>query len=269
VPIALLLRARCLQLLDCRKEAIVDCRAHLAMAPDSAATHGLLALLMYEEGHLDSARKHVESALGHDPKQFEALLARASMCSDAREYDDAHACFSMLVEMHPHCGRAWLGLGLVKLSQMQTEAALSDIERAAANMPEHVGTWHVLAWIQILRSDVAAAEAAFQRALALDRNFAETHGGLAVIACLQGREVDAQVSIERALRSDPQSLPGRYAQMLLMHGHGRHADASAVLRRVLARVQVGGTRYRDLLNARVMSLRAGKEPPPDPVVSRV
>jgi Tfp pilus assembly protein PilF len=204
----------------------------------------------------------IATRIAHD-----ALLVRASLYSEAREYGAARASFTALLEAHPECGRAWLGLGLIKLSQGEVEAALRDIELAAAYVPEHIGTWHVLAWIQIMRRDVSAAEAAFLRALALDRNFAETYGGLAVIAALQGREVDAHSSIKRALRLDPQSLSARYAQILLLHGHGHYPEATAVLDEVLARpLDRDGTRYRDLVNAQLRSLRAGTGQPPGPLV---
>jgi Tfp pilus assembly protein PilF len=267
IPPALLLRARCLHHLDRREEAVADCRGHLAVVPDSAETQGLLALLTYEQGQSDNARVHAEAALRQHPQQLEAMLVRASMYCDAREYDAARSAFGTLLEAHPECARARLGRGLVELAQMQLDAALQDVERAAAHLPEHIGTWHVLAWIQIMRRDVSAADTAFQQALALNRNFAETHGGLAVIAALQGREVDAEASIKRALRLDPQSLSPRYAQILLLQRQGQHAEAAAVLDVVLASPSGrDGAPYRDLLNAHLKALRANIEPASGPIV---
>jgi Tfp pilus assembly protein PilF len=92
-------------------------------------------------------------------------------------------------------------------------------------MPQHIGSWHGLAWCQLMRGDVEAARASFEAALVLDRNFGETHGGLAVIAALQGRKQEASEAIERAQRLDRSGLSARYAQALL---DGNAQDAQAL-----------------------------------------
>ncbi len=255
LPTAALLRARCLYHLARPDEAMADCKTHLFVAPDDADAHGLLALLLHEQGQTDAATAHISAALRQNPTQLEALLALASTQSDARQYDAANVSFDILLKAHPQCGRGWLGLGLIKLSHRQTDAAERDIELAAAHMPDHVGTWHVLAWTQILRSDVSAAERSFERALALDRTFGETHGGLAVTAALQGREADAGACIKRALRLNPQSMAARYAQMLLLKRRGEGDAAQALLDAFLASpVPRGDMRYRDLVGMHMQYL---------------
>jgi Tfp pilus assembly protein PilF len=124
-------------------------------------------------------------------------------------------------------------------------------------MPEHVGSWHVLAWIHLIRRDVFAARSAFERALALDRNFSETHGGLAVVAALQGHQEEAHASIKRALRLDRQAVSARYAEILLLQSHGQHDEARAMMEAFLARqAGVSGRRYRDLVDAHRRTLHA-------------
>jgi Tfp pilus assembly protein PilF len=86
---------------------------------------------------------------------------------------------------------------------------------ATRYMPSHVGSWHGLAWCQLLRGDFAAAQSSFDAALALDRNFGETHGGLAVVAALQGREAEARQAIERAVRLDRTGMSAQYAEAIL------------------------------------------------------
>jgi Tfp pilus assembly protein PilF len=117
-------------------------------------------------------------------------------------------------------------------------------------MPDHIGTWHVLAWIEILLGNVPAAHSAFRRALALDRNFSETHGGLAVVDALQGREAEARLHIKRALRLDRQSVAVCYAELLLLRREGKTAQAKAVIDELLARpASAEGLQYRDLVEA--------------------
>jgi tetratricopeptide (TPR) repeat protein len=267
MPMALMLRARCLHHLGRLAEAIVACRNHLDVNAEDADAHGLLALLFYDQQQSEDAKKHAESALRLNPRQREALLAAASMQTDLQEYEAARATFATLLRAHPDCGRAWLGMGMIKLINQQTDAARHDLELAATYMPEHIGTWHVLAWTHIMRGNVLSAGVAFDRALVLDRNFGETHGGLAVIACLEGREADACGSIKRALRLDPQGLAAQYARMLLFQHHGQQKESQAVLEAVMARpVARSDMQYRDLVAAHMRFLRTATGPYPDPTV---
>ena len=267
LPLALLLRARCLHHLGRPAEAIVDCKAHLALAPGDADTHGLLGLLLFEQGQGEAATAHIEAALSKNPKQLEAMLALASRQADSQEYDAARDSFDTLLQAHPECGRAWLGLALIKVSHMQVEAAKRDIELAATHMPDHVGTWHVLAWVHILLGDPPAAGRAFEQAMAPDRNFGETHGGLAVVAALQGREVDARAGIKRSLRLDPQSMSAQYALMLLLQRDGQHDEAQALLDAFLARpVAHSDMQYRDLVTTHMKHVRMDAEQFAAPIV---
>jgi tetratricopeptide (TPR) repeat protein len=261
LPLALLLRARCLHHLGRREEAAADCMAHLAAMPAEAEASGLLALILYEQGNTEAARPHAEAALQQNPKQLEAMLMSALLQLDAQEFGAARESFAALVQAHPHCGRGWLGRALVELSDMQIEAAKSDIERAAMYMPEHIGTWHILGWIRILQGDLPAAVTAFERALLIDRNFGETHGALAAVAAAQGRNDEARFGIRRARRLDPQSMSVQYAEMVLLQRRGRGAEAWALLKAAMERPTVRGVPYRDLIVAQMRRLHAGTGTP--------
>jgi tetratricopeptide (TPR) repeat protein len=262
-PHVLLLRARCWHHLERRDEAEIACRECLVAQPADADANGLLALLLYEGGQGEAARANIEAALASDPRQREGLLAEASIQADARNYDAARKAFDTLLQAHPQCGRGWLGSALVELAFMNLDAALSQIERAALHMPGHIGTWHVLGWIEILRGKPVAAEVAFERALAIDRTFAETHGGLAVVAVMQGRTDEARDSIKRALRLNPQAMSPKYAQMLLLRDSGQQEAADEMLDSVMARRVVGrDQQYRELVVAqmRLLQTRAAGNP---------
>jgi tetratricopeptide (TPR) repeat protein len=260
LPLALPLRARCLHHLQRMEEAIADCRAHLEIVPEDFETCGLLALLLYESRAVGSAHEYAEAALRGNPRQVEAMLAIASMQSDAQQFSAARETFSRLLSDDPNCGRAWLGLALVELIELRVDAALRAITLAAAHLPEHIGTWHVLAWAQLMKGDIAAARAAFESALAIDRNFGETHGGLAAIAALEGRDDDARAAIKRAQRLDSGSLSARYAQMVLLKRAGREAEAKAVFESVLVQSPGGGEHsYRDLVARQIERLERNRD----------
>jgi tetratricopeptide (TPR) repeat protein len=256
VPAGLLLRARSVHHANRPEEAVADCYAYLARFPDDAEAHGLLGLILQEQKRDDEAKIHVDAALVLDSRQLEAMLALAGLYQDAGDPDSAAISLENLVAAHPHCGRGWLSLALIRLQRFETDAARQDIERATRHLPDHIGTWHVLAWTELMRGDVAAAEAAFAQAMTLDRNFAESHGGLAVVAVLQGREADARASLERALRLNRHALSARYADMLLLQRAGKHEEARRILDAILSQRAVGSdVQLRELVTKHISYLR--------------
>ena len=264
LPVAIVLRARCLHHLGDVAEAIGECRRCVALVPEDSDANGLLALLLYESGQVEAVNQHVRTALRSNPLQLEALLSQASMQFDAKELSGTRASFKALLQAHPRCGRAWFGVALLDISQMQLEAARYAIELAAALMPTHIGSWHVLAWLHIMMGEVTAASTAFDRALQLDRTFGETHGGLAVVAALQGYEEQARLYIKRALRLDPQGMAVQYARLLLLQRQGQHESARVILDAFLARpVGRGDAKYRDVVASHMRYLHAVLARPPE------
>jgi len=107
------------------------------------------------------------------------------------------------------------------------------LDHAVRAMPDHIGTWHALAWTQLLQGDSDAAEASYRNAYALDRNFGDTHGGLALIDALRGDFDSAEQGIKRALRLDPNAITARYAQTLVMEGRGDTASSETLMGELL------------------------------------
>lgn len=253
------LHARCLQHLRNIDAAIAECTAILATAPDDAEGNGLLALLLHDQGMNEHAGQYAERALKSDVRQLDAQLTVASIEYLRGEYATARYSYEALLQIHPGCGRAWLGLALIDLLYLNLDAARRHIDLACTHMPEHIGSWHVLAWLALMRNDFAGARAAFERALAIDRNFGETYGGLAIVAVLQDRQANAQANIKRALRLDRSSMSARYAELLILKSTGRFDAATAGLRDLLAEpTRDGRTRYRDLIEAHIEFLRGAR-----------
>jgi tetratricopeptide (TPR) repeat protein len=260
---ARLLRARCLHGLNRRVEAIADCRAHLALDAENPEANGLLALLLYERDQRGAVRRHIDNALRVDPRQCDALLAQASLQLDAQQQTLAYASFEALLVAHPNCGQAWHALALIELERLQAKAARDHMLLALKSMPDHIASWHVFAWIEIMLGRFVAAERAFQRALAADRTCGETHGGLAVTAALRGLENEARLCITRALKLDHDSVLARYAEMLLLEHAGRVKEARDALVQILGRpASRGELTYRDLVIRKLMRVRAQDTPPP-------
>lgn len=256
LPVALMLRARCQHALARPKDAVDSIQSFLKSQPEDPEANGLLALLLYESNHHDQATHNMQIALKVDPSQREALVTQATMQLDAQDFENAKRTFGEVVRLHPTCGRGWLGLALVNLVLLDLQEAAKSSRKASQHMPDHIGTWHVHAWIHLLLGDVSTAEQAFNSALAVDRNFSESHGGLAVIEAIRNRGDQARMSIKRALRLDANSPSARYAEHLLLKQDGKNADADAVIDSFMARpVPFSDLRYRDLVAAHTQYLK--------------
>jgi Tfp pilus assembly protein PilF len=102
-------------------------------------------------------------------------------------------------------------------------------------MPDHIGTWHLLAWVYILRNDSISARSALEKSYVLDRNFGETHGGFAIVDAMDGLDEQARLNMRRALKLNPNGLSAHYAEMLLLKKAGKPVEASQLINKVLDR----------------------------------
>ncbi len=200
-----------------------------------AEMHGLRALLQLDMGDSAAAAHEAAQALALDPEQHEALLAAATVALWERRLDVSTTSFERVLAAHPHSGRAWLGLGENVMLRGDVPAARALLERAGTEMPEHIGTWHALAWCQLMQGDLAGAQRSFERAFAIDRSFGETHGGFALVHALRSERDEAEEAIKRARRLDPKGQAARYAQSVLLLDEGREEEARRIIDDILAR----------------------------------
>src|SRR5689334_3426026 len=97
LPMALILRARCLHHLHRLGEAIVSCEQYLAHVGADAEGFGLLALLCYDTGLPERARVHATAALALRDNQLEARLVQASLQLEAHDFESAQRSFQSLL----------------------------------------------------------------------------------------------------------------------------------------------------------------------------
>lgn len=215
-----------------QQQRLVEALALLDGTPGEdreAERRGLRALLLLDHGQAAEASLEAEQALALDPAQYEACLVNGTLALWARQTDVAISQFQPLVARQPTAGRALLGLGEGLMLRGDIPAALGVLERAASHMSGHIGTWHALAWCQLLLGNLDGAQASFDRAFALDRAFGETHGGRALVHALRGEKALAGEAIKRALRLDPQGRSARYAQSVLLLDEGRESEAQQIV----------------------------------------
>jgi Tfp pilus assembly protein PilF len=206
----------------------------VAIDSDHAAALGVRALALFDHNDFNGAAQAARECLGRHPDQHEALLVAGTQALWAQQLDTAQTHFERALTRHPNSGRVLSGYGQLLMLRNDLTRARQVLEHAVRTMPDHIGTWHALAWTQLLQGDSAAAEASYRRAYALDRNFGDSHGGLALIDALRGNFDEAELGIKRALRLDPNAVTARYAKTLVLDARGDHEASEALLGTLIA-----------------------------------
>ncbi|MDH5325975.1 MAG: tetratricopeptide repeat protein [Gammaproteobacteria bacterium] len=211
------LLSRCYHHLGGLEEGIALMQEYTQQHKQDAEALGILALLNVDASHDDQARECAEQSIRIDDANLEARVALGSLALDEYDTDLAGKHFSKALNRSPKSGRAWSGLGMVDMMNMDIPKAISDLEKAVKFMPQHLGSWQALAWCQLMMDDIEGAKASFNSAMEVDHNFSENHGGLAVIAVLEGRRDEAKALARKAVLLDPNSFSGRFAQSMLQN----------------------------------------------------
>lgn len=229
----LVLKARIEAMRGACRDAVTSAEAALAIDPVNATAAGIMALALHDDGDHPAAEAVAEAALKLDPQQHEALLVSAAGMRRRGEIDAVGHAYERILSRHPRSARALAGYAETVLRRGDFAGAEALLHDAARYMPDHIGTWHALAWAQLLQGRHAAAEISYRHAYAIDRNFGDTHGGLALTAVLRGEHAAAEASIQRALRLDPRAMTARCAQALLADAQGDTVRANALLEAIL------------------------------------
>lgn len=215
---ATLLLVRSLHRMSELDPAIERAERWLLLKPDSVLLRSPLATLYLDAKRLPDAHRLFLQSQQAGTLDPEMLAVGGYLALDAGEPGQAQALFERSIDQSPQMGRAHLGLGLTLAAEGRLEPAMAALRRATETMPQHLGSWHALAWMQLVSRQWDAAEATFNQALAADRNFGDTYGGLAILAALRGQREKADELIRVGRKLDPMSLNVGAAITLLRHG---------------------------------------------------
>ncbi len=219
----MLLRVRALHHQSAFEQAMALGRAWAAALGVAmpAAVLGALATLSLDADSVDQAAHWLQLAGQQALNDSAELLGAAGFVEMHQgRLDEAAMCFAESIAKQPAMGRAHLGAGLAHAAMGDTPSAIAALRQAASQMPTHLGTWHALAWLQLLSNDLSGASATFEHALSIDRTFGDSHGGVALIAALRGDAAAAEASIRTGHRLDKSSMNVAMARIVLTQGKG-------------------------------------------------
>jgi Flp pilus assembly protein TadD len=213
--------------------AVAVADGHPQAAVADAVLAGVYALAYLDAGKAAEASRYATRALAANPDSIDGLTVQATLSTANLESAAAEMQFRRILDMSPHNGRAWIGLGTLALMAQDLAAAIQSLERGVAAMPGHVGSWQVLGWAYLMAGDLDAAERVLRQALDMDRNFAEAHGAMASVYALRGMAPQARAEIEFANRLDRGGLAARFADAVLV-GRVDPAAGKALIRGTIA-----------------------------------
>ncbi|WP_144394459.1 tetratricopeptide repeat protein [Pleionea sediminis] len=233
LPTLKLLLARCLHYLGELKTAIQHIEALVQVEPTNWEAKGLLSLLLLDDGQYEAADQVANEVLGNDDKQLDASIARSSALISMKDIASANDAVTKALEAHPTVGRLWSSKGQLDMLSLDFQKAISSLHQATKHMPDHIGTWHLLGWTQMMTDDLKSARGSFDKALQLNRNFGDTHGGLAVLSVFEGNLDSAKESMRRALGLDSESMAGLYAKALILEKEGNVEESKVIMEKIM------------------------------------
>jgi len=232
--------------------AVAVASEHIQAHPADLDVAGMLSLLYFDIDDLSSAQQWAMRALEVLPENTDALLAAGGVALANENSARARGFLNRGISLNPTSGRIWMNLALADLLDLDLVAAEHNLGHALRYMPSHIGTWHVLGWIQLLQHNVNGAEKSFREAYALDENFGDTHGGLAAVSAAKGDWDTAERHSKIARRLDPESMSSYYSSILKLQASGQHNAALELILTALKSGQApGGGNLLDMLTRRL------------------
>ncbi|GEM_PF-2003081 len=112
--------------------------------PGFAGTPYVLARLLSRIGVDDMADELLAKAVELDPRFYEALVERARLSVDKKEFDAARRDIEAALALKPDCGQAYSARGYIRISERKFVEASEDLELAIALTPTDRGALHLL-----------------------------------------------------------------------------------------------------------------------------
>ena len=158
--------------------AIVEIDQAIHLSPNYAGAYYIKAGILRDQGKLTSAREAVSEALRLDPKDTDYHARLAAIQYDQDQIKAALVSAEQGLQLnaeHPGC----MNLRMLSLLQLgRLDEAEADVQSALAAVPDNHFAHAVYGWISLRRSHIPVALGSFQEALRLKPDFELARRGL-------------------------------------------------------------------------------------------
>ncbi len=231
------------------RTAAAEARQALAIAPDYALAHAILAWscglsfsLFGSESSTDEVREHVKRAVdlaSNDSRVFRLLTAGCMRIGDLQA---ALRFAERAVEMAPHVGNGHLTLASVYVRLGRNADAIAELDAEQALTQEDFIRYasHLYrALAHFSEGRLGEARDALDRSLKLNPNFVIAQKWKAIVSELLGRPEEARRAVQDMQATDSSLTLEEHASQIprMLPDSGSTAEAVAMLRRVWAEVE--------------------------------
>lgn len=201
------------------------------LSPAYFPSVGRLAALDLSEGRPEEARKRIEAVLKVDPKNNDALLARADLrFKMGGSVDEVAELYRQAQRANPGEKGPLLALAEFLLGSRQASKALVAAQDALVALPHDVDVLDVLGRAQIAAGNVQQAVSTFGKLASQQPDSPLPPLRLAVLYTIRGEVEAASAQYKRLLELDPSNLAAQQGLIQLSLRNGKVDAALAVAR---------------------------------------
>lgn len=183
--------------------AIQELQQALAINPEDASCHRLLALCFAQQKHDDAAIAQIDQAIHLSPNHAGGHYIKAGILRDQGKLIAARTAIAEALRLDPEDADSYARLAAIQYEQNQTKVALATAEQGLQLNAEHLGCMNLRLLALTQLGQLPKAEAGVQSVLAAAPDNAFAHAVHGWILLRQSRIPAALDSFRTALRLKP------------------------------------------------------------------
>jgi tetratricopeptide (TPR) repeat protein len=145
--------------------------------PDNVEAWVILGDLM-DRTHNPRAIQYFDNAIRVDPKNVEALHAKAYYLQNNEKIDDAIAIYKQIHLIDPQYPEAYLNIAILQLYRDSVDAAMKELTILKGIDPTNAAAWFYIGKAHQFKGEKEEAKAAFEQALRLDPKYGQATDAL-------------------------------------------------------------------------------------------
>jgi len=145
--------------------------------PDNVEAWVILGDLM-DRTHNPRAIQYFDNAIRVDPKNVEALHAKAYYLQNNEKIDEAIAIYKQIHVIDPQYPEAYLNIAILQLYRDSIDAAMKELTILKGIDPTNAAAWFYIGKAHQFRGEKEEAKASFEQALRLDPKYGQATDAL-------------------------------------------------------------------------------------------
>ena len=207
-------------------EARAEVQRALALKPDFAEAHNIIAFIHARQTNYDAATFSYREAIRCDPTFPDAYVGLADVYFKLSNFAEAEKLSSEAVRRWPTLLAAWNLLAQSQHNLGKYPEAIASYQRLSQLKPGLFSVQRGLATALALNGNLPAAIAEFEKALSLQPRNVETRTALAMVLLSKGNTSAGSNQLALALSYEPTNAIANYQMGTVMAGNRQPAAAA-------------------------------------------